>query len=153
LAEASGRKFVDLDEVLERRMGQSIPQLLAAGEPSFRRLEADLLRTCLELLCLGTPQASVLATGGGVVEDPDSRRLLRALPVVYLQAAPALLAARVRADAQERPALVAGGPLREAEALWERRDPLYREVATHVVSAADVAPVVSAAALRLLSAE
>jgi len=149
----SGRKFVDLDQVLERRMGQSIPQLLAAGEVGFRRLEADLLRTCLELLCLGTPQASVLATGGGVVEDAGSRQLLRALPVVYLEAAPAVLAARVSADAQERPALVSGGPLAEAQALLERRDPLYREVATHVVSAEGELRQVSARTLGVLRTE
>lgn len=135
LAVAHARSFVDLDEVLERRTGQSIPQLLAGGEASFRQLEADLLRTTLELLCLGTPQATVLATGGGAVEHPESRRLLRALPVAYLEAPPALLAERVAADDRERPALAPGGPLAEAEALLARRDPLYREVATHVVPA------------------
>jgi shikimate kinase len=144
LAEEHGRTFVDLDEVLERRTGQTIPELLAGGEAGFRQLEADLLRTCVELLCLGTPQASVLATGGGAVEHPESRRLLRALPVVYLELAAAISAERVRQDERARPALAPGGPLAEAEALFERRDPLYREVATHVVSAAAAASEVSA---------
>ncbi|MBL4846318.1 MAG: shikimate kinase [Planctomycetes bacterium] len=153
LATLSGRAFVDLDQVLERRTGSSIATLLDEGEARFRQLEADLLRTSLELLCLGTPQAAVLATGGGVVLDPESRRLLAALPVIYLEASPALLASRVGADAQERPALVSGGPLAEAEALLAVRGAFYSELATHVLDASLPPDEVAAAAYACLGGE
>lgn len=153
LAELSGRAFVDLDDVLERRTGEDIASLLAQGEGRFRQLEADLLRTSLELLCLGTPRATVLATGGGVVEHPESLRLLRTLPVVYLSATPSLLAARVTADERTRPALIPGGAEAEAEALLARRDPLYREVATHVVPAEGTLAEVAKAALRSFASD
>ena len=40
-----GRRFVDMDAVIEEREGRAIPQIFAeAGEPYFRQLEADLCR-------------------------------------------------------------------------------------------------------------
>ena len=50
---------------------------------------------------------------------------------MYLRAEPAVLAARVAGS--DRPPLVDGGPEAEARALLVARDPLYREVAVHVV--------------------
>lgn len=136
LAERLGRPFVDLDRALERRCGRTIPELLAEGQAAFRQREASVLRFALAFLT-GSERGVVIATGGGVVLSPQNRALLReAAQVVYLRAAPEVLAARVAADeAEERPALVEGGPLAEAQALLAERDPLYREVAARVVSA------------------
>lgn len=136
LARAMRRPFVDLDRAVEGRAGRTVRELFALeGEAAFRALESEALAEALRLL----PRA-VLATGGGVVLDPENRRLLRErATVVYLRAEPALLAARVSADpatADGRPALVEGGPLAEAERLLLVRDPLYREVAHLVVDAA-----------------
>lgn len=46
LAEASGRRFVDLDKEIETRAGRSIASIFAseAGEAGFRQLEAAVLR-------------------------------------------------------------------------------------------------------------
>ena len=144
---------MDLDASLEGRAGASIAELFAReGEAGFRERESEHLRTVVTLLCLGTERRCVIATGGGVVERPENRRLLGALPTLYLHAAPELLAARVAGDAAERPALVPGGPLAEARALYERRDPLYREVSQRVISAEDSPAEVAALALAAFEA-
>ena len=72
LAHHLGRRFVDLDDVIVRETGQDIPTIFAeSGEAEFRRIESQVLRATLQ-------EASdvVLATGGGIVEDPDNRSLL-----------------------------------------------------------------------------
>ncbi len=127
-----GRPFVDLDRAVEGRAGRTIRALFEeAGEDAFRELEAEVLREALELL-----PGAVIATGGGVVLRASNREVLARARVVYLHASPEVLAARVEADAataDDRPALVEGGPLAEAQALFAIRDPLYREVAGEVV--------------------
>ena len=63
---------------------------------------------------------AVIAAGGGVVLRADNREALARARVVYLHALPDVLAARVDADAasvDDRPALLAGGSLAEAQAL------------------------------------
>ncbi|HBP18909.1 MAG TPA: shikimate kinase [Planctomycetes bacterium] len=145
LAERLERTFVDLDRALERRCGRSIPELLAEGLPAFRQHEASVLEFALAFLS-GAERGVVIATGGGVVLLPQNRLLLRqAAEVAYLHADPEVLAARVSADAEEeRPPLVEGGPLAEAQAVLAARDPLYREVAGAVVDAARPLPEVVA---------
>lgn len=136
LARSLDWSFVDLDGAIERRSGRSIPKLFEElGTEGFRDLEEEVFRAALELLCCGTPRRSLVASGGGLIERPANRRLLEALPVLYLHAAPATLAARVTADQNPRPQLVAGGHFEEARTLYARRDPLYRQVARHVLSA------------------
>ena len=154
LARDLGWAFGDLDRAIARRSGSSIPDLFEdLGVEGFRDLEEEVFRAVLELLCCGTPQRSLLASGGGLVERPANRRLLAALPVVYLHAAPATLAARVAADPGLRPALVPGGHLAEAEALYARRDGLYRDLARHVLSVEAPLSEVLGAARGLLEPE
>jgi shikimate kinase len=144
LAVALRRPFVDLDRAVEGRAGESVQALFAGrGEAAFRALEAEALRETLRLV-----PGVVVATGGGVVLAPKNRAVLASARVAYLTAPLEVLAARVRADpASEatRPSLAPGGPLAEARALYEVRDPLYREVADVVVDADQpVAAVVAA---------
>lgn len=72
LAAETGRPFVDTDQALEERTGQSIPALLAArGEAAFRDLETALLAE------VGRGSGQVIATGGGCVLRPENLPLLR----------------------------------------------------------------------------
>jgi shikimate kinase len=141
VAERLGRPFVDLDlalAALAEREGESgepasAGDLLARlGEARFRELEARALRELLEPApCL------VLATGGGVVLREDNRALLgRSSLCVWLRAEPALLAARIAADPQARPALLGTDPLSELTEILERRTPLYEELADRQVEVA-----------------
>lgn len=157
LAVALHRRFQDLDDEIVRnaaerglaRPGSGAGEFLARhGLGEFRALEAATLETCL-----ATSRPSVLASGGGVVEQASNRASLRERAVcVWLQAAPELLAARVDADTAQRPALVSGGSLVEAHELWLRRESWYREVAMIDVDCGAQSPEeVAATVLKRLS--
>jgi shikimate kinase len=73
---------------------------------------------------------TVLATGGGVVEDPTSRALLAGCVCLWLDAPIEVLQARLRAaGAQSRPALGGGDPAAELPDLARRRAAWYGELA------------------------
>lgn len=128
LARRLKRAFHDSDQELERRCGVKIPVIFdIEGEAGFRQREAAAIA---ELTAL---EDVVLATGGGAVLAPASRRYLAARgTVVYLHARPAALYERVRQD-KNRPLLATDDPLARLETLYRERDPLYREVADIVV--------------------
>jgi len=121
-------EFIDADVELERRTGVSIPTIFEIeGEQAFRDREEALIDE------LTHRTGIVLATGGGAVGRPASRGALRERgTVVYLHAAPAVLYERVKYG-RNRPMLKVEDPFARIAALYAERDPLYREVADHVV--------------------
>jgi len=75
----------------------------------------------------------VLATGGGAILAPESRRHLGARgTVVYLHALPEALYERVRQD-KNRPLLATADPKARLRELYAERDPLYRSIADVVI--------------------
>ena len=105
------------------------------GETAFRQQESLLLQ---ELLASLVP---VISTGGGIVLNPDNRKLLQANPCnIYLRIDFERLYQRLAADpATKRPLFLAKNQ-EEFRALYEQRLPLYEEVATHVIDVADKTP-------------
>ncbi|KAK4569377.1 3-dehydroquinate dehydratase (3-dehydroquinase) [Recurvomyces mirabilis] len=68
-----GWPLIDLDTELERTHNTTIPQLLKDNDwPGFRQKEVDLLRTVMR----ERPEGHIFATGGGIVETPEARKLL-----------------------------------------------------------------------------
>ncbi|MBI3928910.1 MAG: shikimate kinase [Armatimonadetes bacterium] len=66
LARVMGRKFVDVDLELERRLGMTVNQVFELhGEPYFRNREKEL---AMELAGV---TRRVVATGGGTILDPE----------------------------------------------------------------------------------
>lgn len=137
LAGRTGLEAIDLDREIVARAGKPIPRIFAEeGEERFRALESEALRVALGVEC-------VLAPGGGCVLRPENRDAIRRSGafVVYLEARPETLAARVAADTRnERPPLVAGGPLAEAKALLAVREPFYLELARATVETDALTP-------------
>lgn len=129
LARRLHKRFVDADGVLEERLGVSIPTIFEIeGEAGFRDREQRVLDE------LTTAEGIVLSTGGGVVIRAHNRDLLRQNgTVMYLHATPRALWERVR-HARHRPLLQTGDPLARLTELYAERDPLYRQVADHVVA-------------------
>jgi shikimate kinase len=73
LAALLGWRFVDLDEAICLRYGKSIPEIFReGGEPSFRRLEREILISLTSL-----PKV-VVATGGGTYVAGENRNLVEA---------------------------------------------------------------------------
>ncbi len=71
LAERLGKTFADVDREIEKREGRAIPAIFAEdGEGYFRQVEKQVVKD------LSLPGGKVIATGGGVVKDPDNLRAL-----------------------------------------------------------------------------
>lgn len=136
LARRTGRRLVDLDAEIEATTGRSIAELVASdGEAAFRAQERTALAAALD-----GDEPVVLATGGGAVLDPDSRRLLAdAATVVWLTAPADVLVSRI-GDVSSRPLLAGTDPAATLARLIGERDALYAEVADLRVDVAERTP-------------
>jgi shikimate kinase len=143
VAERLGWAFLDLDEQLEKRQGQTIRSLFERyGEAGFRRMESALLEESCRL------RRHVIATGGGAVLDGNNRECLRKSGrVAWLAADSQTVWHRLLNDpatAHRRPNLTQGG-LEEIEHLLRVREPFYRECADCTVDTANRSPEDAAA--------
>lgn len=123
------RPFVDTDELVEVVAGRTVADIFATdGEREFRARE----RAAVADAC-AAPEPSVISCGGGAVLDAANRRALRAHGVVvWLDAPPAVLAARAASDASGsvRPLLASGDGAVTLQRLDRMRRPVY-EAAAH----------------------
>ena len=128
LAKKLNMRFVDSDHEVEARTGVTIPVIFEIeGEASFRQREADVIEE------LTAQRGIVLATGGGAVLNPQSRKFLHARgTVIYLRASVAHILQRTSHD-KNRPLLRSDNPRKVLEDLTRVRDPLYQEVAHLIV--------------------
>ena len=134
LADFLGCPFMDLDELIVKKAGKSIPAFFEQdGEPAFRLLEAKLLRQTVEKY---TENTAVLALGGGAILAPASAALLRDRTVcIYLRATLDTLLTRLAGE-------TAGRPLADAAlaARLASREPLYEETAHVTVDTDGLSP-------------
>jgi shikimate kinase len=132
LARIVGKRFLDSDHEIERATGVRIPVIFEfEGEAGFRARESKMLMELLQTNDI------VLATGGGAVLCKENRELLPAKgTVIYLRAPVRALIKRTRRD-RNRPLLQVPDPAAKLTALYEQRDPLYREIAHLVVDTGD----------------
>ena len=128
LARRLGLSFVYSDHVIEERLGCSIRDFFdREGEMAFR----DLEQATVDELSLRPD--TVLSTGGGTVLREANRHMLHSRGwVVYLKSNPVELFRRLRHD-KTRPLLQVADPMQKLKDLYQARDPLYREVAHHVL--------------------
>lgn len=111
VAEATGKKFIDSDEEIEKRTGRTIREIFdAEGEPGFRKIEQEVLAD------LGRMSGLVIATGGGCVTvDANYASLHQNGKIVWIQ--------RRLEDLE-----IAGRPISEArplEEIYEERKSQY----------------------------
>jgi shikimate kinase len=128
LAEMLHCPFVDLDQVLVQEAGRPIADIVAQnGWAEFRRLEKELVARYRDARGL------VLATGGGVVLEPDNVSALRKNGIIiWLTADPAALQARLAQDQPRdanRPSLTGGDTILEVAEVLEARAPFYQGAA------------------------
>jgi len=125
--------FVDIDAEVAGRMGCSIAELWGTrGESAFRDMEAA------QIADVATKDKAVIATGGGAVLRNDNVERMRASGVVvWLEAPPAVLAARLESGGQHRPLLADGDTKLTLARLSEEREPSYRAAAHFEVATAD----------------
>ena len=122
LAQRLGYGFVDADGVVEALAGRSIPQIFETeGEQGFRALESQVLQA------IGERHSLVVATGGGVITQPENWGVLHQGIVIWLAPERHQLLARLHQDPGARPLLQEHDPAAALDALLEARTPLYAE--------------------------
>lgn len=128
LAQRMNLPFVDLDEFIAQEAGASIPKIFREqGEPAFRTLEANALRT----LC-ASEKDYVMATGGGAPCFADNVQVINAAGIsVFLDVPAREIAARIlKTDLASRPLFAGVHPenLKDnMEFMRSQRLPFYRQ--------------------------
>ena len=120
--------FKDIDQLVVEKAGADIPWIFdVEGEDGFRKREHQALVEAL------SGEASVIATGGGIIVSEDNRMLLKkAGGVVFLYASIDHQFLRAGKD-KNRPLLQKGNPQQTLERLMTQREPFYREVSDIVL--------------------
>lgn len=115
-------EFVDTDELIEKRAGQSISQIFAqSGETGFRTLERQMVAE------MQTWQQKIISTGGGLIADLSNLSSLKQHALLVCLCAPAeAIWQRVR-NQTHRPLLQGPDPLSRIQALLEERRPFYQQ--------------------------
>ena len=145
LAERLGYGFVDADAVIEQAAGCSIPEIFERdGEAGFRSLESQVLSA------ISQRHSLVVATGGGVVTQPENWGLLHSGIVIWLDVVPDQLLHRLNADSTVRPLLQTTDPEAALNALLNKRRPLYSEADLTVVINDETPEAVADGILQLL---
>jgi shikimate kinase len=116
--------LLDTDAAIEETTGRTIADIFAIdGEPEFRRVEEDVIRSALQ------SHDGVLSLGGGAVTTPGVRDALTGHMVIYLEIS-AAEGVRRTGGSTVRPLLAGGDRGEKFKALMTERVPLYRRVAT-----------------------
>ena len=121
VAKLIGKPFVDLDKEIESEAGMTIPEIFdKCGEARFREIETTV--ACK----IGKENGRVIATGGGVVLNPENYYSLKANGII------------IRLDRDVEKLATFGRPLsKSADALKEMykvRSPLYEKFADYTVN-------------------
>ena len=127
--------YIDMDALIEERLGMSIADFFAEkGEEAFRQVESEVLAELLE-----TNQ--VVSTGGGVVISQRSRDLLKTNPDnIYLKADFETLYQRISADKDNQRPLFLNKSKEELASIFHERQAWYEEVASRVLDVTKLSP-------------
>ncbi len=122
LAEVTGRKFVDTDQLVQRRVCHSIPNIFRIyGEEAFRSHETAVLKSL-------RAEPSIVSTGGGIVlREANWEELRRLGPIAYLRSSLPNLLHRLQNSQKKRPLLESEDWETRVETILEARKPLYEQ--------------------------
>ena len=127
--------FVDMDALLEDRLGMSIARFFEEkGEVAFRQLEEEVLADLLKT-------DKVISTGGGIVISSRNRALLKQNPDnIYLKADFETLYQRLSADEDNQRPLFLKNSKEGLAAIFNERQAWYQEVASKVIDVSKLSP-------------
>ncbi len=125
LAKKLNRKFVELDSLIERKAGKSIPEIFQQdGEIAFRELEIEVTKE------IAKEKYMVIACGGGIVLNKiNIDRLREEAIIVYLTASPRAILKRVSSEEGQRPLLRTPNKALNIRELLRFRKPFYEGAA------------------------
>ena len=133
LAKELDMPFVDTDQVIEKESGKSITDIFVVdGEPHFRALEVQTLRSVLSL------ESAVISLGGGAPISDEAQELIKDSNshTVFLDVSLATAAPRVGFN-RDRPLLL-GNPRAQWQALSDKRRPIYELLANDCIKVDDM---------------
>ena len=124
LAERMGAPFIELDRRIEQESGSKLSVVFDLyGPAGFHRLEREALERVLE-----TNERFVLATGGSIVNEPETfARLNSACYTVWLKAKPEDHMQRVIAQGDRRPMAGSQWAMADLRKILAGREPLYEK--------------------------
>ncbi len=127
--------FVDMDTLIEERLGMSIARFFEEkGEAAFRQVEEEVLADLLKT-------DKVISTGGGIVISPRNRYLLKQNPEnIYLKADFETLYQRISLDKDNQRPLFLNNSKEDLEAIFNERQIWYEEVASQIVDVSRLSP-------------
>jgi shikimate kinase len=130
LAKKLGRKFIELDSVIEKKAGKSIPEIfMEDGEIAFRELEIEATKE------VARKKRAVIACGGGVVLNRiNIDRLKEGAVMIHLTAPPSVVLKRTLREVGKRPLLNVDNPLATIHELLKFRKPLYERAADTTIN-------------------
>jgi shikimate kinase len=127
--------YIDTDDLLLAEFGQSKPNVETISE-LFHRLGESRFRSCeaQTLAKLNPVLPSIIATGGGAINNPDNVAHLKSLgQIIYLAADKKTLCERIMAAAT-LPSFI--DPENSEQSLSQyltSRDQLYQAIADHII--------------------
>ena len=127
--------YLDMDSLIEKRLGMSITNFFAEkGEAAFRQIESEVLADLLQ-------RDQVVSTGGGVVISQRNRNLLKTnSDNIYLKADFETLYQRIAADKDNQRPLFLNKSKEELAAIFHERQAWYEEVASRVLDVTKLSP-------------
>ena len=136
LAEKLGKGFIEMDALIEKKAGKSIPVIFRdEGEIAFRELEINVTRE------VAGRKNAVIACGGGIVLNKiNIDRLGQECVIVCLAASPAVILKRTATDKDVRPLLAVNDRTRQVKELMAFRRPYYKRAADITVNTSRLKP-------------
>ena len=127
--------YIDMDALIEERLGMSIAEFFAEkGEAAFRQVESEVLANLLKT-------ERVVSTGGGVVISQRNRDLLKQNPDnIYLKADFETLYQRISADKDNQRPLFLNNSKEGLREIFQERQAWYEEVASRVLDVTKLSP-------------
>lgn len=134
LAQHLACPFIELDRIVEEDYGASIPDLIEmSGTATFRRHERGALDRIV-----GTNEAAVITTAGGIVSNPETYALLlRRTHTVWIKANPEDHMSRVMAQGDFRPMAQNRQAMADLVAILDARRGDYARAETELDTSGD----------------
>ena len=135
IARGLNPSYLDMDTLIEKRLGMSIAEFFAEkGEAAFRQVESEVLTDLLKT-------DRVVSTGGGVVVSQRNRDLLKTnSDNIYLKADFETLYHRIAADKDNQRPLFLNNSKEELAAIFQERQAWYEEVASRILDVTKLSP-------------
>lgn len=138
LASLLSCEFVDLDDYIARRSGKSPRALFIEGPEIFRKAEAEALAALFEAKPTKPSSPLIIASGGGIADNPDALALLKNNTVtisVFLDVSAQIAWERISRAGELPPFLKTENPEETHRSLHERRAATYRQLASLSINA------------------